>query len=280
MSFDKSRFTFNPRKDYAGVVMQQGRVQLDSDWNEWLAELIAPHAGRHTGHARARGVSGDDAVRVSHHGIELRRDERAEDRPRTLVRRRPACGESRRSGDRAMGPGARRDVEHAAAAAGNRDRRNRLHEAAVHATGHQAARRQRAVPGVSRRLGQTGRLPERSGSHRQSGRRRFDRPPADGVAGPAVRSRQQSGRDLRLADLQLAAGAVRGAAHHGHDADSSLGSLLPHVGRRVHGTGEPVLPRADPPAGRSRSERGAADDRARPAPRSSGRATTARSSPA
>src|SRR5262249_41415264 len=40
VSFDKSRFTFNPRKDYSGVVMQQGRVQLDSDWNEWLAELI------------------------------------------------------------------------------------------------------------------------------------------------------------------------------------------------------------------------------------------------
>ena len=40
MSFDKSRFTFNPQKDYAGVVMQQGRVQLDADWNEWLAELI------------------------------------------------------------------------------------------------------------------------------------------------------------------------------------------------------------------------------------------------
>ena len=39
MSFDKSRFTFDPRKDYSGVVMQQGRVQLDSDWNEWLAEL-------------------------------------------------------------------------------------------------------------------------------------------------------------------------------------------------------------------------------------------------
>ena len=39
MSFDKSRFTFNPRKDYTGVVMQQGRVQLDSDWNEWLAEV-------------------------------------------------------------------------------------------------------------------------------------------------------------------------------------------------------------------------------------------------
>lgn len=39
MSFDNSRFTFDPWKDYFGVVMEQGRVQLDSDWNEWLAEL-------------------------------------------------------------------------------------------------------------------------------------------------------------------------------------------------------------------------------------------------
>ena len=39
MSFDTSRFTFDPRKDYAGVVMEQGRVQTDADWNEWLAEV-------------------------------------------------------------------------------------------------------------------------------------------------------------------------------------------------------------------------------------------------
>jgi hypothetical protein len=39
MSFDSSRFTFAPWKDFSGVVMPQGRVQLDSDWNEWLAEL-------------------------------------------------------------------------------------------------------------------------------------------------------------------------------------------------------------------------------------------------
>ncbi|MGH8257635.1 MAG: DUF6519 domain-containing protein, partial [Steroidobacteraceae bacterium] len=40
MSFDNSRYTFNPRDNYSGVVMQQGRVQLDSDWNEWLAEVV------------------------------------------------------------------------------------------------------------------------------------------------------------------------------------------------------------------------------------------------
>jgi hypothetical protein len=39
MSFDCSRFSFHPWKDFLGVVMQQGRVQLDADWNEWVAEL-------------------------------------------------------------------------------------------------------------------------------------------------------------------------------------------------------------------------------------------------
>jgi hypothetical protein len=39
MSFDISRVSFNPKNDYQGVVMQQGRVQLDSDWNEWQAEF-------------------------------------------------------------------------------------------------------------------------------------------------------------------------------------------------------------------------------------------------
>ena len=37
MSFDTSRSRFDPWKNYSGVVMEQGRVQLDSDWNEWLA---------------------------------------------------------------------------------------------------------------------------------------------------------------------------------------------------------------------------------------------------
>jgi Family of unknown function (DUF6519) len=39
VSFDNSRFPFNPFNDYSAVVMEQGRVQLDSDWNEWLAEI-------------------------------------------------------------------------------------------------------------------------------------------------------------------------------------------------------------------------------------------------
>lgn len=39
MTFDNSRFPFDPRKDYCGVVGLQGRVHLESEWNEWLAEI-------------------------------------------------------------------------------------------------------------------------------------------------------------------------------------------------------------------------------------------------
>ena len=37
MPGDYSRKTFDPEKHYSGVLMQQGRVQLDADWNEQLA---------------------------------------------------------------------------------------------------------------------------------------------------------------------------------------------------------------------------------------------------
>ena len=31
---DESRRTFDPKKHYRSVQMQQGRVQVDADWNE------------------------------------------------------------------------------------------------------------------------------------------------------------------------------------------------------------------------------------------------------
>ena len=37
MKGDFSRQTFNPKKHYSSVLMQQGRVQLDADWNEQQA---------------------------------------------------------------------------------------------------------------------------------------------------------------------------------------------------------------------------------------------------
>jgi hypothetical protein len=36
MKGDFSRFTFNSKNHYSRVLMQQGRVQLDADWNEQL----------------------------------------------------------------------------------------------------------------------------------------------------------------------------------------------------------------------------------------------------
>lgn len=56
MKGDFSRDTFNQKKNFRRVLMQQGRVQLDADWNEQsaillhyiqtlAADLIGPHAG-------------------------------------------------------------------------------------------------------------------------------------------------------------------------------------------------------------------------------------------
>ncbi len=56
MKGDFSRFTFDPSRHYSRVLMQQGRVQLDADWNEQAdihlhrarlltADLIGPYGG-------------------------------------------------------------------------------------------------------------------------------------------------------------------------------------------------------------------------------------------
>src|SRR6476646_4830575 len=39
MSGDYTKFTFKPQKDYSAVLKQQGRVDLDADFNE-LVEMI------------------------------------------------------------------------------------------------------------------------------------------------------------------------------------------------------------------------------------------------
>ena len=40
MKGDFTRYTFNPLKHFSRVLMQQGRVQLDADWNEQTAILL------------------------------------------------------------------------------------------------------------------------------------------------------------------------------------------------------------------------------------------------
>jgi len=65
MKGDFSRITFDPKKNFIQVLMQQGRVQLDADWNEQsdillhyiqtlAMDLIGPHGGPASG---ARGFS-------------------------------------------------------------------------------------------------------------------------------------------------------------------------------------------------------------------------------
>src|SRR5262245_61533849 len=40
MKGDFSRDTFDPANHFSGVLMQQGRVQLDADWNEQASILL------------------------------------------------------------------------------------------------------------------------------------------------------------------------------------------------------------------------------------------------
>jgi hypothetical protein len=56
MKGDFTRDTFDPIQQFSRVLMQQGRVQLDADWNEQVAifwhylrslttDLVGPHWG-------------------------------------------------------------------------------------------------------------------------------------------------------------------------------------------------------------------------------------------
>ena len=40
MKGEFSRLSFDPRRHFAGVLSQQGRVGLDSDWNEWVEQVL------------------------------------------------------------------------------------------------------------------------------------------------------------------------------------------------------------------------------------------------
>jgi hypothetical protein len=85
MTADLTRDTFNPAKHFVRVVMQQGRVQLDSDWNEQAAillhyvqslaaDLIGPHGGPGTGfnvgHAGAQPAAFDFMIAAGHYYVD------------------------------------------------------------------------------------------------------------------------------------------------------------------------------------------------------------------
>src|SRR5829696_1549840 len=66
MKGDFSRDTFSPRKHYNAVLMQQGRVQLDADWNEQRA------IDRHRIETEARDLIGPNGGRMDGAGFEIR----------------------------------------------------------------------------------------------------------------------------------------------------------------------------------------------------------------
>lgn len=65
MKADLSRETFSSRKHYSAVLMQQGRVQTDADWNEQRA------IDRHRIEAEARDLFGPSGARADASGFEI-----------------------------------------------------------------------------------------------------------------------------------------------------------------------------------------------------------------
>ena len=54
MSGDYSRWSFDPRRHFGAVLMQQGRVHTDADWNEWVATALRRIHADSARHDRAR----------------------------------------------------------------------------------------------------------------------------------------------------------------------------------------------------------------------------------
>jgi hypothetical protein len=86
MKADLTRCTFYPLKHFTRVLMQQGRVQLDADWNEQTAillhylrslaaDLIGQHGGPDDGFAISQltaplPVAGDFAIDAGHYYVD------------------------------------------------------------------------------------------------------------------------------------------------------------------------------------------------------------------
>src|SRR5882724_8976957 len=68
MKSDTSRLTFQPDKHYSSVRLQQGRVQLDADWNEqidiqsWLERTLVRDAIGQSGVPKGEGFKIDSTA--------------------------------------------------------------------------------------------------------------------------------------------------------------------------------------------------------------------------
>lgn len=72
MQGDFSRLTFNARKHYRSVHMQQGRVQLDADWNEQI-DIV-----NHYLEAQLRDIFGESGARAATAGFQIIAIDRAQ----------------------------------------------------------------------------------------------------------------------------------------------------------------------------------------------------------
>jgi hypothetical protein len=66
MTFDLSRVSFDARRDFLGVIQAQGRVGLDADWNEWVAQLL-----RRLQVGTLDGLEGTAVPRITPRGFEI-----------------------------------------------------------------------------------------------------------------------------------------------------------------------------------------------------------------
>ena len=64
MKGDFSRDTFDPAKQFTRVLMQQGRVQLDADWNEQIAIWNRSHNDGNVLSIGERTVTQEDALHI------------------------------------------------------------------------------------------------------------------------------------------------------------------------------------------------------------------------
>ena len=265
-----------PVERLLGVVMEQGRVQLDSDWNEWLAEISRrTRAGTLDLVGRAAyppttpfafqitaSVTGTD---------ELADDRAAAACTLTACSRRTTAIPAAAAWDPALA-----ELSGSPQPPPATDPAPVDFTAQPYCAGDHGTDRHRSVPGLPRRMDARGHLARGRRPRGPGGSGRHHRAAADGLAGQAHPGAGRQHLVVRHAGFRHPVpGRFGWPAHHRRRHQPAGRSVLPDRRHRLHGTGKPELPGGDPP-GRVRQRHGEPDA----APPSSGPATTARSAPA
>ena len=202
MSADISRVRFDPLRDFSGVVLQQGRLLLDADFNEYVA-LLDRRLRAETVDLTSFGPDPDQAgeawvPRQTPDAFRVTASRRqADDRPRPDVRRRPARREPRRPGER-LRPAAPRAHRHGGHA---------VRQAAVLADARRAAGR-RAAPRLPRRLAARGDARSRIRTSSRS-RSASTRPPARRPCGRCACCRTPATRPASRTTTRSRSGSTR-----------------------------------------------------------------------